>query len=262
MNTFTRRFSLLGTPLDALSIKEVLEYIKKRYDAPPVFTHLVSINPETVVVAHSNPTLMSIYRHADLALADGIGIILAAKLHGIPVKDRVSGSTLLPLLLDLAGRIRSRVVLIGSRANLADNIAKCYSQSYPEAKFIGISGYKNVLQPTLEEEEHVRSIVVATRPHFVFVAFGTPAQEIWIDTHKDILQGAFCMGVGGAFDYLSGSKQRPSLLIQSLGLEWLYRLITEPWRASRQLSRLPHFAILVLLEWLRCIIRPQHGKAS
>jgi N-acetylglucosaminyldiphosphoundecaprenol N-acetyl-beta-D-mannosaminyltransferase len=261
MNTF-RTSPFLGIPLANPTKAEVLEYMEKRQMSAAPFFHIVSINPETVVTAHQNPALRSIYQHADLALTDGIGVLLAARILGIRVPERVSGSALLPQLLDLAGRMRSRVVLIGSQANLAESIAKCYSASYPEATFVGSFGYQNVAHPTADEEKHINAIVSATRPHFVFVAFGTPAQELWIETHKDLLSGAVCMGVGGSFDYLSGAKQRPPSIVHRLGLEWLYRLIREPWRLGRQITRLPLFIGMVIAEKMRCIIRPQNGRIS
>ena len=155
-----------------------------------------------------------------------------------------------------------RVVLIGSQANLALKIAKCYSQSYPKATFIGLEGYKNTHHPLPEEEKHIEDIVRNTRPHFVFVAFGSPFQELWIDTHKKLLQESICMGVGGGFDYLSGVSRKPHHLIQALGLEWLYRLIREPWRAHRQFSRLPLFIVMIIKQWIRGIILHTNEKTS
>lgn len=252
-----KRISLLQVPLDLLSQSEVLEIIKKGLSSPPKYTHLVSINPENIVIASQNPAFLTVCKHADLALADGIGVLIAAKILGFSLPGRVSGSVLLPRLLDLAGAMSSTVVLIGSQANLADKIAQCYSRSYPKATFIGLEGYKNKFSPTPEEEKQIESIVRSTRPHFVFVAFGSPYQELWIDTHKNLLQTSVCMGVGGGFDYLSGASHPPSPLIRTLGMEWLYRLIREPWRAGRQLSRLPIFVGMVVREWVSCIMHPR-----
>ncbi|MCX6732290.1 MAG: WecB/TagA/CpsF family glycosyltransferase [Candidatus Roizmanbacteria bacterium] len=241
-----QRITLFQLPIDPLSLNDVLEKIKLYLSAPLQFKHIVSINPENVVVAHQNSSFLEVCQHADLALTDGIGIVIAAKLQGLFIPERVSGSYLLPKLLELAGQMSSRVVLIGSQANLADSIAKCYSRAYPKATYIGIEGYQNKLNPTPEEEAHIESIVRDTRPHFVFVAFGSPYQELWINTHKKMLQESICMGVGGAFDYLSGASRRPSNAISSTGFEWLYRLIRQPWRAKRQISRLPIFIGMVL----------------
>ena len=257
-----KRISLLQVPIDLVSQDDVLEKIKIYLSTPPRFTHIVSINPENCVIAQQNPAFLSVCQHADLALTDGIGIVFAAWLLGFPTPKRIPGSILLPCLLELAGQMSSTALLIGSQANLAEEIAKCYSQSYPEATFIGIKGYENKMSPTQKEEEAIEAIVRTTRPHFVFVAFGSPYQELWINTHKSLLQTSICMGVGGGFDYLSGAAQKPPESIRSLGLEWLYRLIKQPWRASRQLMRLPLFIALILKQYFWCIMHPRNEKKS
>ena len=246
-----KRILLFQVPIDLLTIHDVLEKIKLYLSVPLKFIHIVSVNPENIVIAQQNPSFLTVCQSADLALTDGIGVILAAKLLGFSIPERVSGSVLLPRLLDLAGGMSLRVVLIGSQAKLADKIAKCYSQSYPKATFIGLEGYENKRSPTVEEEKQVRDIVCGVRPHFVFVAFGSPYQELWIETHRKILQESICMGVGGGFDYLSGASHKPSQVIQTLGLEWFYRLVRQPWRAKRQFLRLPLFIGMVLKQWIR-----------
>ena len=250
MDNAHTRFSLLGMPIDPLTCDQVLEKIKLYLSSPRSFHHIVSINPENIVIAQDNHDYRALCQTSDLALTDGIGVVLAAKIVGKSIPERVAGSKLLPLLLDLAGAMSSTVVLIGGQANLAGKIAKCYSQSYPEAKFIGIEGYKNKLSPTTQEESHIESIVRTTRPHFVIIAFGSPFQELWIDSHKSLFKDSICMGVGGAFSYLSGATQKPPSIISQLGFEWLFRLINEPWRVQRQLTRLPRFVALVLKEWI------------
>lgn len=250
MDAHKNRISLFQIPLDPLSYNDVLEKIKKYLSGPPVFRHIVSINPENVVLAQDDSAYRDVCNKSDLALTDGIGVIFASKLLGKNIPERVPGSFLLPKLLDLAGAMSSRVLLIGSQANLADKIAKCYSRSYPKAIYIGIEGYKNKSKPTQEENEAIEDIVRNTRPHFVFVSFGSPFQELWIYSHRALLKDSICMGVGGAFNYLSGSSARPPHFVTQLGLEWLYRLVREPWRVHRQLTRLPRFVILVLKQWV------------
>ncbi|MCX6730584.1 MAG: WecB/TagA/CpsF family glycosyltransferase [Candidatus Roizmanbacteria bacterium] len=147
-----QRLTLFQLPIDPLPINDVLEKIKLYLSGPQQFRHIVSINPENIVIAHQNSSFLEVCQGADLALTDGIGVVIAAKLQGLFIPERVPGSSLLPKLLELAGQMSSRVVLIGSQAKLADNIAKCYSRAYPKATYIGIEGYKNKLNPTPEEE--------------------------------------------------------------------------------------------------------------
>lgn len=255
-----KRFSFLGLPLDPLTQNEVLEKIKLYLSLPRSFIHIVSINPENVIVAHQKRAFYEVCKKADLALPDGIGVVWGARLLGFSVPERVSGSVLLPKLLDLVGAMGLTGVLIGSQANLAFRLAQCYSASYPEATFIGTHGYKNIACPTPVEESAIEAIVRSRKPHFVFVAFGSPAQEIWIDTHRKLLEGCICMGVGGGFNYLSGVSSSPPKFMSHMGLEWLFRLVKEPWRIRRQASRLPLFVSMLLIEWIRGIIHPSHEK--
>jgi len=242
------RFEFLGVPIDTYSTDEVLEKIKKYINTPSGFFHIVSINPENVVVANHNSQFRSVCNESSLALCDGVGVLFGARILGIPLKGRTQGSVLLPRLLDLAGQLSLSVVLIGSQANLADTIAKCYNQSYPKAKFTGIQGYQNISNPTPEEERAVLSIVNATRPHMIFAAFGSPSQELWFYSHKHLFKDTLCMGVGGGFNYISGASKQPGRYVRQFGLEWLYRLITEPKRIQRQLTRLPLFVRMVIKE--------------
>lgn len=242
------------------SERTVLEKIKKYMLSPRGFFHIVSLNPENIVVATRNRTFKRVIKTARLAIIDGSGVELAARLLKIPAGDRIAGVDLMKNLISLAGRMRSTVLLIGGRKKLADELSKCYQRSYRKAKFVGIQGYQNIKKPTLKEEEELRAIVRATKPQIVFVAFGSPAQEIWIEKHKRLFPKCVCMGVGGSFDYLSGSIRRPSRVIRRLGLEWLVRLIRQPWRARRQL-RLIVFAYSVIKQAVHETLEiPKAGK--
>lgn len=242
------RFSFLGVPVDTYSTDEILEKIKKYINTPSGFVHIVSINPENLVIAQQNKLFNTVCNEASLALCDGIGVLVGAKMLGIPLKMRTPGSLLFPQLLDLAGQMSLSVLLVGSQANLAEDIAKRYQRSYPKAKYTGIQGYQNISKPTPQEEKSLLSIVDTTRPRMIFAAFGSPAQELWFYSHKHLFKNMICMGVGGGFNYLSGASKRPNRYIRQLGLEWLYRLVTEPKRFHRQFSRLPVFVKMVIKE--------------
>jgi len=148
-------------------------------------------------------------------------------------------------LLKMASDRRLRVLMIGGKGNLAHELAECYLSKYTEAKFKGIQGIENIQNPNKDEEDKISSIVIAYKPQLVFVAFGSPDQELWIDHHKKEFANCIIMGVGGAFDYLSGKVLRPPTFIQKIGLEWLFRLFRQPWRWRRQL-RLIKFIWLII----------------
>lgn len=237
---------LLGVTLQNNTKVSILEQIRKNIEHPSDFFHIVSLNPENLVVAQHDHQFQALLEAGNVKLADGNGIILAAKMLGLVAGERVTGVELTEELLDLAGRMRLRVLLIGGRPNLAIELANCYQKKYPEASFKGTEGIKNIHKPTdHDEEQHLKHIVADTRPQIILMSFGSPFQEKWLYNHRHELKGIICMGVGGSFDFIAGTVKRAPRWIRMLGFEWLFRLIQEPWRWKRQL-RLLTFIKLVL----------------
>ena len=152
-------------------------------------------------------------------------------------------------LIKMASERRLRVLMIGGKSYLADGLAKCYQKKYPKAKFLGTIGIKNIKKPTKIEEEAISSIVVGYKPHFVFVAFGSPNQELWIERHKKQFAGRVTMGVGGSLDYLSNNIKRAPVYIQKIGMEWLYRLTIQPWRWRRQVRLIKFIWLVIRQKW-------------
>jgi len=240
---------IVGISIENLRKKDILEKIIKNIKQTADFYHIVSLNPEIIVIANNNPEFKEVIRTAHITINDGIGIVLAARLFGIQPGERVTGVDLMKELVKVAGNMRLRVLLIGGGKNLALRLAECYSKQYPEATFKGVEGYENILHPNKTETEALFTIVRSYKPHLVFVAFGSPQQEIWLARHSKEFKGTVGMGVGGAFDFLTGEVTRAPVFLRNFGLEWLFRLITQPWRWRRQV-RLIRFAWLVLTQRL------------
>jgi len=147
--------------------------------------------------------------------------------------------------------MRLRVLLIGGKANLALELADCYQREFFETKFKGIEGIKDLKNPTDKEEEDTLSIVRRYKPQLIFVAFGSPDQELWIERHKNEFSGSVVMGVGGAFDYLSENINRAPKFVRKLGLEWLFRLVNQPWRWKRQCRLLKFIELVFKEKWTK-----------
>lgn len=242
MNTF----KLLGISLQPDSEKSILEKIKKYIEAPRGFFHIVSVNPENIMEARTNNDFKKVVETAQIQIMDGSGIIWAGKMKGEPHMERVTGVDLMETLMRGAGKERRRTMLIGGSPKVAEILAECYQQEYPEAKFLGLTGINDIKNIQKSEEEAIISIVRDYMPQIVFVSFGSPAQELWIERHKSEFEGAVCMGVGGAFDFLSGRVGRAPVFIRKMGLEWLFRLVTQPWRFKRQLKLLEFVGLILL----------------
>lgn len=241
-----KSIKILGITISLQSKQSILEKIIKYITSPKDFFHIVSLNPENLVVANEDNRFKHVIETAQIKIIDGIGVVIAGRLHNLSL-EKLTGVDLMENLIILADNMRLRVLLIGGKSNLALELAKCYEEKYPEAKFFGLQGIENIKKIKKEEEKVIFSIVADYKPHLVFVAFGSPDQELWLERHKKVFSGMVVMGVGGAFDYLTNKINRAPLLIQKMGFEWLFRLINQPWRWRRQM-RIFKFIYLVLKE--------------
>ena len=226
----------------------ILEKIFKYIEKPNDFFHIVSLNPENLVVATENDLFKRVIETAQIKIIDGIGVVLAGRLFNLNLK-RLTGVDLMKELIKVASNRRLRVLMIGGKENLADELVECYARKFPEAKFKGMQGIKNIKNSNHDEETNIFSIVAAYKPQLVFVAFGSPDQELWIERHRNEFSSCITMGVGGSFDYLSNNVKRAPVLIQKVGLEWLYRLVTQPWRWKRQLRLVKFIWLIIRQKW-------------
>ena len=193
-------------------------------------------NPEQIVLAQNDAEFAKILPQADLLLPDGNGIVMASKLLGHPLTERIAGVDVVAEILQRVDP--TKILVLGGR-------------DYAGQKFHWIEGYADVAKPTAAEEAAVKAEITKRKPEILFVAFGAPFQEKWISAHREFLhhnQVHVAMVVGGAFDFLTGKTSRAPEWMQHTGLEWLHRLIQEPWRWRRQL-RLVDFCVLVIGEW-------------
>jgi N-acetylglucosaminyldiphosphoundecaprenol N-acetyl-beta-D-mannosaminyltransferase len=199
------------------------------------------VNPEFVVVAHHDPEFRALLNRADLALPDGIGLVWAGRWLGQPLRERVTGSDFVPRFAALAARQGYRPFFLGAAPGVAERAAAKLVQQHPGFRVAGC----HAGSPDPAEEDEIVSRVRATRPDVLFVAYGAPAQDYWIARNLARLEVPVAMGVGGTFDFIAGVVPRAPVWMQRLGLEWLFRLVRQPWRWRRQMA-LVEFIGLVL----------------
>ena len=206
---------------------------------------IVTLNPEMLVAAHRNPAFRQVLNEADLNVADGVGLLLAACLLGRPLRGRVTGSDGIDLLAAHCARRGYRPYFLGAAPGVADMVAQRLSTAHPGLEVAG--AYAG--SPEDRDDEEVISRVREAAPDLLLVAYGVPAEEEWIARHRQRLGVPVMMGVGGAFDFVAGVARRAPAWMRRMGLEWLHRLIRQPWRWRRQLA-LPVFVTLVFQQWL------------
>jgi N-acetylglucosaminyldiphosphoundecaprenol N-acetyl-beta-D-mannosaminyltransferase len=234
---------VLGVRVDAVTFEQVLACIKEFIaDGGP--HQIVTVNPEFVMTAQSDAKFRSIINSSSLALPDGVGVWWAGRHLGRPLPDRIPGVDLVEQLAALSTNRGYRLFFLGAMPGVADKAVEVLRERYPGMAVAGTF----VGSPRREEEAAIVERIRVTRPHVLFVAYGAPAQDHWIARNMDRLEVPVCIGVGGSFDYIAGVHPRAPGWMRRLGLEWLHRLITQPWRWRRMMA-LPRFAWQVL--WSR-----------
>lgn len=236
--------TILGVPVHNLTYEEALARIATMIEAGRPH-QIVTVNPEFLVMASRDPHFRRVLLAADLALADGVGLQLAAALQGRRFVSRVAGSELLYRLAPVAAERGWRLFFLGAAPGVAVRAAKHLRAAYPTLEI-----ETNAADPTPEGTAAALAHVQAVRPDILMVAYGAPTQDLWIARHGRAAGVPVMMGIGGSLDYVAGVVPRAPKLWRDLGLEWLYRLVRQPWRWRRQL-RLPLFVVLVLGERFR-----------
>jgi N-acetylglucosaminyldiphosphoundecaprenol N-acetyl-beta-D-mannosaminyltransferase len=253
-----KTIEIAGIPIDNVTVDETLALVERRV-ASGGQAHWVTVNPEMLLRASTDQAFQTLLRNAALRTPDGVGILWAAhyltekpsasalfsRLHWLlslfsilfsprrvrePLRERVTGTDLLARIADRSQERPWTLYLLGAEEGVAEKAVSTLSKAYPQAKFVGsFSGSPN---PDYDDET-VHRINLA-QPALLFVAYGSPAQEQWIQRNLARLPSVrVAIGVGGAFDFHSGAIRRAPRWAQTIGLEWLWRLLREPRRLGR-----------------------------
>lgn len=237
------RRRVLGVRVDDVGWHEVVARIGA-FVASGTPHHVVTPNPEIVMQARRDPAFREIIERADLAPPDGVGLRWAGRLLGQPLGEVVPGSDLVPRLAEDAGPRGERWFLLGAAEGVAAEAGRVLSARAPGLAIAGTFAGS----PRREHEEAICQLVEAAGPvDVLLVAYGAPAQEMWIVRNQPRLRVPVAIGVGGTFNFLAGRSPVPPMWVKRAGLIWLYRLVSEPWRWRRQLA-LGRFVALVLRE--------------
>jgi len=237
--------------VDNCSLREACAAITAYAKAGAEPAYVTTANAQHIVLLDRDRRLREIYSHADLVVADGGSLLLAARLYGRSLKERVAGVDMFQALCDLAAENDLHVFLLGGRPNSADLTAVALKQRLSRLR---ISTYCPPFgfERSAGGLEKVAQMIRAAKPDLLFVALGAPKQEYWIYEHGLQLSIPISVGVGGSFEMVAGVVRRAPLWIQNLNCEWLYRLCREPRRMWRRyLVGNLEFAAIVIRQYIR-----------
>jgi N-acetylglucosaminyldiphosphoundecaprenol N-acetyl-beta-D-mannosaminyltransferase len=236
-----RRLHVLGIPIDGATFDSLLKLIAEWITAGDRLHQICTVSPEFVMIAQDDPDFMQVLRAADLCVADGVGLLFAARYLGHPLPERVTGSDGVPLIAERAAREGWKLFLLGAGPGVAEQAAARLVERYPGLQIAGTyAGH-----PSPDEEEAIAERVNASGADILLVAYGAPRQDLWIARNRARLKVRVAMGVGGTFDFIAGVVPRAPRWMRRVALEWLYRLYRQPHRWRRML-RLPRFVWAVL----------------
>lgn len=253
MNQFAQpvRLAILNVQVDAVDFALTLDLIDawvvqrrlaRQLQQPDVHCRQIcTVNPEFIVDAQRDWAFAAVLARADLCVPDGAGVLWAARRSGMHLRERVTGSDGIYHICERAALRGWRVYLLGAASGVAEAAATALASRFPGLIVTGCYAGS----PADADWPPLQTRLRNAAPDILFVAFGHPRQDFWIDRHRADLPAAVAIGVGGAFDFVAGIVPRAPLWMQRLNLEWLHRLLTQPWRWRRML-KLPVFVAMVL----------------
>ncbi len=232
-----RRIPLCGATVDALRLDEAVTLMLEWATAPQErLRYVVTPNVHHAVLLQESQDLRDAYDGADLVLADGVPLIVLAKLVGEPLPERVAGSDLVPLMLARAPK-GLRVFLLGAGPGVGDRAAARIHEQWPGVEVVGVYDPPMGFDRDPAATAHAVERVNAAAPDLLVIGLGAPKQEKWVHAHRDQLNARVAVCAGATIDFLAGELARAPEWMQRHGLEWAHRVWSEPRRLGPRYAR-------------------------
>ncbi|HYE69568.1 MAG TPA: WecB/TagA/CpsF family glycosyltransferase [Anaerovoracaceae bacterium] len=247
----SKRTNILNVPVDMVDSQEAMQIFCDLMDTEDC-CHIVTPNSEIIVNASKDPELKKIIEQADLIIPDGIGLVYASRILGVPLSERVTGIDFLDAILGYLEETGQSIFFLGSKPGdgdnpgVADMAVEKMKEKYKNLKVAGT--YHGYFKEA--DEENIIKTINDSGADFLCVALGSPKQEKFVARHREKLKVKGTIGVGGSLDVWAGTLKRAPEFYRNHGLEWLYRLIQQPSRYKR-MAALPLFMGKVVVSRFR-----------
>ncbi len=243
------KFSLLGLSFPALSYQglqqELLARLKRREK-----TFCLPINTDLLRMTIANGAFHQAAQHAHLVFADGMPVVWLSKLTGRALPERIPGCDMVYDLCKLSGTHQYNIYILGAGPGVAQRAKETIEARYPDARIVGV--YSPSFKELQEEQTNQAIIqeINAKQTDVLFVALGAPKQELWIDKHLHAIHATLIFPCGGSIDFIAGEQKKAPKWIGKLGLEWVFRLLSNPQKFYRRylLEDIP-FSLNVLVSY-------------
>jgi len=237
--------------VDRVQIPDVISQMRRWIDAPSACRWIAVTGMHGVMVAQDDPAFRAVLRSADLVVADGMSLVLLGRIYGHSLPRRVYGPELFEGFLGDALGKGTRHFLYGGGPGVAEAVAGVIRQRHPGTHVVGTM--TPPFRPlTPEEDDLVVRQINAAAPDVVWVGLSTPKQELWMQRFRNRLRAPVLVGVGAAFDFISGRVRQAPRWLRDAGLEWLWRLVHEPRRLWRRTVLMgPRFVVRSMAQVLK-----------
>ncbi len=247
------RVRLFGMEVDAVREQEAVDTILGWIEDPAgQMRYVVTPNVQHAVMFQSRSDLRAAYEGASLVLVDGAPLVWTSRWLGIGLPGRVAGSDLVPALFAASAQRREplSVFFLGAGFGVARRAAEAAERSYPNLRVVGTYSPPLGFEQDERECEHILQMIDDAKPDLLIVGLGAPKQELWARRHQQRLRVPAVVCAGATIDFLAGTRRRAPRWMRQAGLEWLFRLTSEPRRLGpRYLADALRFPTLVLREW-------------
>ena len=197
-------------------------------------SYIVPINVDVVIKIENDNYLKKIIDEADMVLVDGKPLIWISKLHHKPVKAKISGSDLVPLLCEKAAKKGYSIFIIGGKEGIAKKAQEKLEGKYPNINIVGTYAPPFGFETNKRELDKINQMITEKAPDILIVCFGCPKQEKWIYENIESYNAKVSICAGATVDFLAGNVKRAPKWMSEHGLEWFYRFLQEPNRMFRR----------------------------
>lgn len=227
------RMRFMNIEIDNLTMDETLDEIVNLI-AQDKNAYVVTPNVDHIVRIEKDIELSDVYKHADLILTDGKPLLWIARWYRTPIKEKISGSDLFPLLCRLAVEKEYRMFFLGAAEGVAKRAAENLKKRYPGLQVIGTYSPPVGFEKDLKEMQKIEEMIRAAKPHILIVGLGCPKQEKFIFKNRERLHVPISLGLGASLDFEARNVKRAPRWMADHGLEWFFRIIQDPKRMSKR----------------------------
>ncbi len=224
---------LLNTCINNLTMPETIDKIEKMISSKNK-SYVVAVNVDVIMKIENDPYLKEIVDNADMVLVDGKPLVWISKIYGRPLKAKISGSDLVPLLCDVAAQKGYSIFIIGGKDGIAEQAQKRLENKLPNIKIVGTYAPPMGFEKDEEELNKINSMISRAKPDLLIACFGCPKQEKWIYENINKYDAKVSICAGATVDFLAGNVKRAPRWMSEYGLEWFYRFLQEPKRMFKR----------------------------